>query len=43
MLKKMEGHMTERKAEAEKLLDGMVTFMNAYRRRIEQYSTSSES
>lgn len=38
MLKKMEGHVTERRVEAEKLLDGMVTFMNAYRRRIDQYS-----
>ena len=38
MLKKMEGHVSERRAEAEKLLDGMVIFMKAYRRRIEQYS-----
>lgn len=37
MLKKMEGRMSQRKAEAEKLLDGMVVFMKAYRRRIEQY------
>jgi hypothetical protein len=38
MLKKMQDHISQRRAEAEKLLDGMVIFMKAYRRRIEQYS-----
>ncbi len=37
MLKKMEGRMSQRRAEAEKLLDDMLVFMKAYRRRIEQY------
>jgi hypothetical protein len=38
MLKKMQDGISKRRPEAEKLLDGMVIFMNAYRRRIEQYS-----
>jgi len=37
MLKKMEGHMTENRARAEKLLGDMLVFVTAYRRRIEQF------
>jgi hypothetical protein len=37
MLKKMEGRISRNQAEAEKHLSGMVTFMNAYRQRIDQY------
>ena len=37
MLKKMEGRMTQNRAEAEKLLDDMLIFVTAYRRRVDQY------
>jgi hypothetical protein len=37
MLRKMEGQMSPRRAEAEKQLDDMRVFMKAHRRRIEQY------
>ena len=37
MLKKMEGHITQDRARAEKLLGDMLIFVTAYRRRIEQF------
>ncbi len=37
MLKKLEGPMSQHKAEVEKLLNDMLIFVTAYRRRIDQY------
>jgi hypothetical protein len=39
MLKKMGDQITQRRADAEELLDDMLVFVTAYRQRIEQYIT----
>jgi hypothetical protein len=39
MLKKLEGHVAQHRAEAEKHLDDMLVFVTAYHRRVEQYQT----
>ena len=37
MLKKLEGRMSQHKAEAEKQINDMLIFVTAYRRRVDQY------